>query len=176
MMHMILAVDRANKIGWSTGELPWKLPVDMRRFKELTTGQIVVMGHNTFKSLNRPNGLPNRRNFILTRANYADIKGQYGDVEVISDLSYFARFQEPVWVCGGAQIYNDAIDRQLIDVIHLTIVDQDTGADVAVKHDFAAWKLFILSEQKRGIIWNLDDIQEAQDGSTNLKFLTLRKV
>lgn len=184
MIKMILAVDRDNRIGWSNGELPWKLPTDMKRFKELTTGGTVVMGHNTFKSLKRPNGLPNRKNFVLTRAPYSEIKGQYGDaVEIVSDLSYFERLQHingevkspDVWICGGAQIYDEAIKRQMVDQIYLTVVNLNTSADVGISHDLAAWKLFILRQQEVGINWVVTDFSEAQDDGTYMTFITLDK-
>ena len=55
-----------NSAGKNTKEqIPWNIPEDLKRFKELTTGNIVVMGRTTYQSINKP--LPNRTNIVLTR-------------------------------------------------------------------------------------------------------------
>lgn len=165
MIRMILAVDSGNAIGWQNGDLPWKIPADMKRFKELTTGGTVVMGFNTFKSLGRIDGLPNRENFVLTRRPCNEARGQLGDkVSVISNLDYVrdmlrTRQARDIWIIGGASVYAEAIDKQIVDEIYLTLVDANSGADVTLKHDFSAWKLFILQQQKLGVYWELEDIQ-----------------
>lgn len=64
MMSAVLAVDRRGTLG-SGGRLPWHLPADLRRFREITLGHTVVMGRRTFEAIGRP--LPGRRNVILTR-------------------------------------------------------------------------------------------------------------
>lgn len=70
----ILAMDHSLLIGSKNG-LPWHIPEDLKRFKELTTGEIVVMGRNTYFSLPekfRP--LPNRRNIVITRTEIDSIE------------------------------------------------------------------------------------------------------
>jgi len=62
-LALIAAVARNRGIGYK-GELPWRLPEDMRRFKQITTGHAVLMGRKTFEALGKP--LPNRRNVVLT--------------------------------------------------------------------------------------------------------------
>lgn len=63
----ILAMDESLLIGKSNG-LPWHIPEDMKRFREFTTGGIVVMGRNTYFSLpEKVRPLPNRRNIVITR-------------------------------------------------------------------------------------------------------------
>ncbi|MEO3757451.1 dihydrofolate reductase [Mycobacterium sp. B14F4] len=87
------------------GGIPWRLPEDQARFKELTMGQAVVMGRLTWESLPakvRP--LPGRRNIVLThRPDYvAD------GAEVVASLED-AVTDDPTWVIGGAQIYLAAL-------------------------------------------------------------------
>lgn len=149
MIKLVLAVDRQNAIGWSDGKLPWHLPEDLKRFKNLTTGGTVLMGFNTYKSLNRVNGLPNRENYVLTKKPFSELIGQTGpDIKIISGLGFCEQFyQNPskdIWIIGGAFVYDQIIDKGWADEIHLTIVDTVSGADVAVKHDFATWKRFLL--------------------------------
>ena len=61
MIKIIVAMSKNRVIG-NNNELIWKLSSDLKRFKELTTEQSVVMGRKTYESIGRP--LPNRRNII----------------------------------------------------------------------------------------------------------------
>ena len=86
------------------GGIPWHLPEDMARFKELTSGHTVVMGRLTWESLPaRVRPLPGRRNVVLTR----DAGYRAEGAEVVTALE-----QTPLdgaWVIGGAQIYAQAL-------------------------------------------------------------------
>ncbi|MCB0941713.1 MAG: dihydrofolate reductase [Mycobacterium sp.] len=89
------------------GGIPWHLPEDLARFKELTMGRTVVMGRRTWESLPakvRP--LPGRRNVVLTRqADYmADGATVVGDLETA-----LAGGDEYFWVIGGSEIYHLAL-------------------------------------------------------------------
>ena len=87
------------------GGIPWRLPEDQARFKELTMGHTVVMGRLTWESLPakvRP--LPGRRNVVLTRR--ADYAAEGADV--IADLDD-ALTDESTWVIGGAEVYAAAL-------------------------------------------------------------------
>lgn len=73
MINIICALARNHAIGHQ-GQLIYRLPADLRRFKALTTGHTVVMGRRTFESL--PKGaLPNRRNIVLTRQSGLSFPG-----------------------------------------------------------------------------------------------------
>lgn len=185
MIKMIVAVDQGNAIGWSDGRLPWKIPGDMKRFKELTTGGTVVMGWNTFKSLNRKDGLPNRRNVVLTKRPYSELKDQTGDtIEIISSFDWILAHQKclgcqstDLWIIGGAQTYEEALDRGIVDRIYLTLVHTDSGADVRFKkYDLAAWKLFALREATDGKMWSiLEDPLTERNEMLSYTFITLGK-
>lgn len=161
MIKMILAVDQGNAIGWADGRLPWKIPYDMKRFKELTTGNIVVMGFNTFKSLHRVNGLPDRKNVVLTQKPYSEIRHHIGlDVDVIGSLDYIKRGSTDLrdtFIIGGASVYAQALEAQIVDELHVTIVHDISGADVTLPFELVAWKLFILHQRKLGVNWELVD-------------------
>ena len=112
------------------GGLPWHLPEDMRRFRELTMGSTVVMGRVTWESLPasvRP--LPGRRNLVVTRQASYDAPG----AEVVASLEEaFAMADGDIWVIGGASIYEQALphaDRVVRTRVHLQ-VDGDTHAPV----------------------------------------------
>jgi dihydrofolate reductase len=97
---LIWAQSASGVIG-RAGNIPWQLPEDMSRFKDLTMGHTVVMGRRTWESLPaRVRPLPGRRNVVLTRqtdymASGADVVGSLDD----------ALGQGSVWVIGGAEIY-----------------------------------------------------------------------
>ncbi|OBI78370.1 dihydrofolate reductase [Mycobacterium sp. E740] len=87
------------------GGIPWRLPEDQARFKELTMGHAVVMGRLTWESLPakvRP--LPGRRNIVLTRRPDFTAEG----AEVLEALDG-ALTDDPTWVIGGAQVYAAAM-------------------------------------------------------------------
>jgi dihydrofolate reductase len=183
MIKLILAVDRGNAIGWADGRLPWKIPADMKRFKELTTGHPVVMGYNTFISLGRPAGLPNRENIVLTRRNPLDLMGKTGDdVKIISSLNYVKPYaKQPdnhLWIIGGASVYDEAIEAGLADEIYLTLVDDDSGADVRLSTDLSAWKLFVLNQLKKEEYWLVADVDGiSRNGDTPaVTFITLKRL
>jgi dihydrofolate reductase len=97
---LIWAQSASGVIG-RAGDIPWRLPEDMSRFKKLTMGHTVVMGRRTWESL--PAGvrpLPGRRNVVLTRQ--ADYMAE--GAAVVTSLDD-ALAHGNVWVIGGAEIY-----------------------------------------------------------------------
>lgn len=158
-VNLIVAVDQGNAIGWSSGHLPWRLREDMRRFKELTLGHTVVMGRTTYKAMGFKDGLPARRNYVLTRRPYSEVRGQFGNVDIVSSLEYFLPWPDnegDLWIIGGASVYAEALERNMVDEIYVTQVHCTSGADVTLQHDLYSWKLFILREQKHGRIWKAE--------------------
>src|SRR4029453_13692357 len=103
MIIGIVAVDRNGAIG-KGGKLPGHYSADMNFFKETTTGNAVVMGRNTWRSLKKP--LPNRLNIVLSRK--AEIKTQDSLVVlrgVESVLSLAETLDSDLYVIGGEQVY-----------------------------------------------------------------------
>jgi len=109
------------------GDIPWRVPEDLARFKQVTMGHTVVMGRRTWDSLPasvRP--LPGRRNVVLSRR--ADFAAD--GAEVVGSLEQaFASFgAEPeMWVIGGGQIYHQALPRA--SRCEVTEVDIDLPRD-----------------------------------------------
>lgn len=83
------------------GDIPWRVPEDLARFKQVTMGHTVVMGRRTWESLPaRVRPLPGRRNVVMTRQ--ADYRAD--GAEVVGSLE--AALTDPeTWVIGGAEIY-----------------------------------------------------------------------
>ena len=118
MISIIVAIAQNGAIGYK-GDLIYHLSADLRRFKELTTGNTVIMGRKTFESL--PKGaLPNRRNIVLTRQKDLSFPG----TEIYSSLDEalsHCRNDEKVYIMGGAQVYTQALG--LADELEITLIN-----------------------------------------------------
>ena len=124
MIAIVAAHDRNRVIGLH-GALPWHLPTDLQRFRDLTMGSIVVMGRKTFESL--PSGfrpLPGRRNFVLSRrSDYAPV-----GAEAFADLdSALAASGGACFVIGGEKVFEAALPRA--ERLYLTVVDAECVGD-----------------------------------------------
>ena len=126
-MNLIAAVDKNWAIG-KNNELLVSIPNDMKMFRQMTTGKVVVMGRKTLESF--PNGLPlkNRVNIVLTKNQNYQVKGAiivHSVEEVLEELKKYD--SEDVYVIGGESVY-----RQLLpycDVVHATRIDMEYQAD-----------------------------------------------
>lgn len=182
-IKMILAVDQGGAIGWSDGRLAYpSLKQDMQRFKELTTGQTVVMGFNTFKSLGRPKGLPNRKNIVLTRKHPIDARGWIdSSIDIVSSLGWVKtwferRPEETCCIIGGASVYEEALAKDMVDEIYLTLIHSTCPADVKMTTDLVSWKHFVLTERKRGVNWEVNPISRQWDGDVETSYLTFTRL
>lgn len=116
IISLVAAADEQNVIGYKNA-LPWKLPADMKFFKNLTTGHPVIMGRRTFESMEcKP--LKNRTNVIITRNPTAT----YGaDVKVFANIGESVnafRAESEIFIIGGAQIFREAMP--IAEKIYLT--------------------------------------------------------
>jgi len=129
ILSIISAIGNNNEIG-KANALLWNLPVDMKHFRETTTGHPVIMGQKTFESMGRP--LPNRRNIILT----LDKTFKRDDAEVVYSLEELDKLldktsqkDEEFFVIGGGQIYKlfiDKADKLYITHVNVSVPDADT--------------------------------------------------
>lgn len=132
MVSAIVAVTRNGVIG-NSGELPWYLPADLRKFKELTTGHAVIMGRKTYDSIVARLGhaLPNRQNIVVTRNKELTAD----DIETatsIEEALALVKTDDP-FIIGGAQIYELAAPD--VDRWYITEIDTDVEGDVLL-HGF----------------------------------------
>jgi dihydrofolate reductase len=116
-LSVIAAVDRNGLIGDERG-LPWRLPRDLRRFRELTMGNPVVMGRTTHEHVGR--ALPGRHNLVLSRRPDLALPG-CTVVHSLEDAMEAAGGATEVFVIGGGEIYREALPRA--GRIYLTVVD-----------------------------------------------------
>ena len=138
MVTIMAAVARNGCIG-KDGRLPWHIPEDLKRYRAVTMGKVVVMGRKTWESIPekfRP--LVGRINVVVTRqADYPLPRG----VERVASLeaALAAHAREEVVINGGGAIYAEAMPRA--DVLDLTHVDRDVDGDTFFPAvDPAVWK------------------------------------
>jgi dihydrofolate reductase len=123
-ISLIVAVAENGVIG-RDGDLPWRIPADLKFFKDTTTGHPIVMGRKTHQSIGR--ALPGRTNIVVTR----DPEFSGDDIAVVGDLDSAlaaAGEADEVMVIGGAQIYAMALPRAkriYLTEVHIT-ADGDT--------------------------------------------------
>ena len=131
----IAAMDEARVIGCNN-DLPWHLPEDMRRFKQLTTGHAVLMGRRTYESLpDKVRPLPGRLNLVLSSdPEQLELRNApcFPSVDRLLEIVETGQLELPsqtVWVIGGAQVY--AATSHIWDELYLTRVP---GAHVGDTH------------------------------------------
>ena len=135
MAITIIVAKSNNGIIGKDGDLPWRLPEDLKRFKRLTTGNIVVMGRKTYDSIGRP--LPNRKNIVISRNTLLKIEGVEVEYDLINVLK--RNQEENVYVIGGGQIYVDALP--FTEKLEVTEVDVELVGDTSFPEiDSSQWK------------------------------------
>lgn len=126
---LVVAVARNGVIG-RDGDLPWRLPSDLKRFKQLTIGRPVLMGRKTWESIGRP--LPGRPNIVVTRdaafsAPGAEVVSSLDEGLAAAGCEAKALGVDEVCIIGGGQIYAQVFDRA--DILHVTHVEADVEGD-----------------------------------------------
>lgn len=124
----LIAAVAANGVIGRDGDLPWRLSADLRRFQRLTSGHHLIVGRATWESIGRP--LPDRRFVVVTRGEVPALPGVVAvrSVEAGIRLALEAGDDEP-FVAGGTGIFREALERDLVDRIHLTRIHRDYAGD-----------------------------------------------
>ena len=124
MIISIIAAMAENRVIGRENKLPWDLPSEHRRFKEITMGHPVIMGRKTFESIGHP--LPGRKNIIITTQRGFSPEG----CVVVNDLQaaiMACEGADEVFICGGEAVFREAMP--LADRIYLTIVEEEFDGD-----------------------------------------------
>lgn len=146
MISFVWAEAKDHVIGVD-GHLPWTLPNDMKRFKDVTTGHPIVMGRKTFESF--PNGpLPNRLNIVISRNPDYQVPESVVLLTDKKDLAKYVKPTDEVMVIGGSGIFN--LFKDDVDQLYVTKIDHEFSGDVKmVTIDYSKFKLI---EKKEGIL------------------------
>jgi dihydrofolate reductase len=138
---LVVAV-AANGVMGADNQLPWHLPADLKRFKELTWGRPIIMGRKTYESIGRP--LPGRRNIVISRRPGLTLDGCIV-VDSVEKAFESAADADEVAVIGGAEIFERTLP--MADVIHLTRIHADVKGDIYFpKLDPTQWQETIVAE------------------------------
>jgi dihydrofolate reductase len=116
---VLVAAVADNGVIGRDGDIPWRIPEDMRHFRAVTSGHTVVMGRLTYESIGRP--LPHRTNIVVTRSPGWSAEGVTVACSVDEALAKARVATGDVMVIGGAQIYEAAIgaaDVQVLTEVH----------------------------------------------------------
>jgi dihydrofolate reductase len=136
-LSLIVAVAENGVIGVDN-RLPWRLPADLQRFKQLTLGHHLVMGRRTWESIGRP--LPGRTSVVVTRNRALAVPaGVLVAASLEEALAACAGDAEP-FVIGGAELYRAALPRATR--VHLTVIERAFAGDTTFPDfDRSGWQL-----------------------------------
>ena len=125
MLSIVVAKAKNNIIG-KDNKIIWKLPEDMKHFKELTTGHVIIMGRKTFESLGKV--LPNRKHIVFTQN--AEFKVNDENVQVVHsmlEIQEYIQNENENFVIGGAMIYN--LLMPYVTKMYVTEIDKEFEGD-----------------------------------------------
>lgn len=155
----LIAALSENRVIGKAGEIPWHLKDDFRRFKERTTGHVIVMGRKTHESIGRP--LPGRTNIVITRDTAREIPGCVVVGSLTEALSKAREIEsEEIFVIGGGQIYAEALDGA--DRLYLTLVHAIMDGDA-------------FFPEYSHIFGKVVESEDFEEGGYRLTYLTLER-
>ena len=124
MEIILIAAMAANRVIGKDNTIPWDIPGEQSRFKEITMGHSLIMGRKTWQSIGRP--LPGRRNIVVSRNK--NFKAAGGEVVHSLEQGLAAcRDESRVFIIGGEQLYR--VGLPLADTLILTVLEQQIAGD-----------------------------------------------
>lgn len=121
----IIAAVSENRVIGKKNRLPWHISADLKRFRELTTGHVVIMGRKTFESIGRV--LPNRINIVVTHNEEFSAQGCIVCHSLEDALKVGQESDDKIFVIGGEQIFSESIER--VSRLYLTLVEGEFEGD-----------------------------------------------
>lgn len=122
MIALIAAMTPDRVIG-REGRIPWNIPGEQKRFKELTMGHTIVMGRRTYEEIGRP--LPGRQTIVVSTTKNFDQPGCRTAGSLTEALALSAG--KDVYISGGSRLYEEALP--LADVLYLTEIEKKIEGD-----------------------------------------------
>ena len=160
----VVAMDNQQCIG-KDNDLPWHISADLKHFKEITQGGVIIMGRKNFDSIGR--ALPKRVNWVITRNpnwSFDGVKVAHSIEEALKNSIKDVQSSEKpttIFIIGGGEIFQQTID--IADRLELTHINIDAMGDVFYPAIPAAFKK-VASEQhiddKTGIAFEFATYQK----------------
>jgi dihydrofolate reductase len=153
---ILVAHDKHRAIG-NKGTIPWHIPEDLKRFKELTMGHTIIMGRKTWDSLPKK-PLPGRQNIVVSRG-FVEIPSSYsiptGSIEVADSVDEAIQLAKSnqIFIIGGGQIYKTVLERCIVDRVIYTLVEGEYEGDVFFPQLLGQWETTMLESAKGYSIW-----------------------
>ncbi len=107
MIALIVAYSKKTRVIGANGKIPWQIPGEKTRFKNLTTQNVVIMGRKTFEEIKNP--LPNRINIVLSKTKFFSAENLFTVKTFDEAVSLAKSFKKDIFFAGGEQIYKKAL-------------------------------------------------------------------
>lgn len=124
MIGLIVAYSKNRAIG-KDGQIPWRIKGEQKRFRELTTGNVVIMGRRSYEEIGKP--LPNRYTIVVSNTKKFEAEN-CTTVGSLKEALKVADKSKNVYISGGAGLYREAID--IVDKMFITEIDAEIDGDV----------------------------------------------
>lgn len=122
MIALIVAYAKNQVIG-NKGIIPWKIKGEQKRFKELTTGNVVIMGRRSYEEIGRP--LPNRTTIVVSNTKNFDAENCITAKSLQEAIAMAG--DRNIYISGGAKLYEEALP--LVETMYVTEIDCDFEGD-----------------------------------------------
>ncbi len=122
MIALIVAFAKDQVIG-NKGCIPWKIKGEQKRFKELTTGNVVIMGRRSYEEIGKP--LPNRTTIVISSTQNYDGENCMTAKSVAEAIEMAG--ERDIYISGGARVYEEALP--LVEKMYITEVDLEVDGD-----------------------------------------------
>lgn len=124
MIGLIVAYTKNRVIG-NNGQIPWRIKGEQRRFRELTTGNIVIMGRKSYEEIGHP--LPNRTTIVVSRTKNFDAENCYTVTSLEEGIALAEQMNKNIYISGGAGLYRDAMD--IVEKMYITEIEAEIDGD-----------------------------------------------
>lgn len=155
-MIALIAAYTQNKVIGRNGIIPWKIKGEQKRFKELTTGNIVIMGRLSYEEIGKP--LPDRTTIVISNSKKYEAENCFTCGSLSEALAHAGN--KDVYISGGYRLYKEAID--IVDRMYITLIGKEIEGDTYFP-DFDETKFTM-------------NIDETYDGEIPYKYLTYTRI
>lgn len=122
MIALIVAFDKNQVIG-NKGCIPWRIKGEQKRFKELTTGNVVIMGRKSYEEIGRP--LPNRTTIVISGIKNFDAENCMTAKSVQEAIDMAG--DRDIYIFGGARVYEEALP--FVEKMYITEINAEVEGD-----------------------------------------------